>query len=167
MRRVAWILGACAWMGCAETSTSNYGVAAGFAAAAAAVQVAELAGNDRQALSCNPHTCGGCCNVADQCVEGTEDNACGAGGAVCRDCVVNGHQICGEGACSPGFGGTSQSTSALQGSSAPPVPTASQPCGQVLVFCFPGTYSLCVTDATGCPRCSCTADKRLNGTSTQ
>jgi hypothetical protein len=163
---VAWILGACASVGCAETSTSNYAVAGGFAAAAAALQVAELAEKHPSPSSCNPRTCGGCCDLADECVDGTADEACGAGGAVCSDCVVNGHQTCGEGVCSPGSGRAAQvpSTSVFRDGTDPSPPAAPQPCGPTLLVCFPGTYSLCVPDANGCSRCTCKRDKSPGAT---
>ncbi|MDP8999196.1 MAG: hypothetical protein M3O46_03695 [Myxococcota bacterium] len=166
--RFAWLLGSCAWLGCTtHVSTSDYGIAAGFAAAAGALQVAELAHNGRSAGSCGPKTCSGCCDAADRCVEGTAEEACGQGGSTCRNCVVNGHQACGDGLCLPG---TTASASPVSSTwppargSASLTQTSTPSCGQIVVFCFAGTYSICETDPSGCERCSCTPDRRADGT---
>lgn len=167
--RFAWVLGACTWIGCGHVSTSDYGIAAGFAAAAGALQVAELAHKSQSANSCGPQSCSGCCGLANQCFGGTADDACGTGGSICRDCVVNGHQACGEGVCSPSATGSASqaaSTSPFRSGAAPTAQAPSQPCGQFLVFCFAGTSSVCMTDASGCTVCSCTPDTRLNETTT-
>ncbi len=157
--RAVFVAGACAWLGCTHVSSSDYGVAAGFAAAAGAVQVAELANNGPSARSCNRKTCSGCCDWADRCVDGTADDACGTDGAVCRDCIANGQHACGgDGACSSELvvGGTAGASAAPRVKSSTPAQAPIRPCNQVLVLCFAGTHSVCTTEPSGCSLCSCT-----------
>jgi hypothetical protein len=163
--RIGRVAAACASMSCSHVSTSDYGVAAAFAGVAGALQVAEQASKGQSTPSCDPRTCGGCCDLADRCVDGTADRACGRGGSVCLDCAANGHQVCGEGACSPtsaGGGSQGSSNSSLTSGSVRPPPSAS--CTQIVAVCFPGTYSVCEIDASGCQRCNCLPDERFDWT---
>ena len=48
-----------------RVSTSNYAIAGTFAAAAGAVQVAEMANRGGSATSCSAATCSGCCDLTD------------------------------------------------------------------------------------------------------
>jgi len=56
-------------------------------------------GETCQFEDCSPTTCPtGCCDATGRCVGGTQDVACGTGGAACASCVSAG-QICHEQAC--------------------------------------------------------------------
>ncbi len=164
--RWAGVLAACAAIGCTHESTSDYGIAAAFAAAAGAVEVAEAAQSRSRASECGPATCNGCCDVAGVCVTGAADDACGAAGSICRNCAASGHQACGDGVCaSPGTGNASSSlaTAPVGGGAVPLTPGATpQRCVQAVVFCFPRTSSVCLTDGNGCAVCSCTPDARAD-----
>ena len=86
---------------CQEGYTSNsYAVAAAFAAAAGALQVAESVAAARQAAtpSCALQTCAGCCDAKGICWSGGGDSTCGAGGASCEDCTQSDAR-CSSGAC--------------------------------------------------------------------
>jgi hypothetical protein len=164
MRR-AWLFAACASIGCAHVSTSDYRVAAGFAAAAGALQVAELANQGPASRTCGPRTCQGCCDLADHCVDGSSYDACGTGGSVCRDCQASGQLACSQRSCSAGTSGgwsPARSVSAVQGGAAPGARASSPPCGRPVLYCFLGTAPVCVTDDTGCQLCSCTPDSRFD-----
>jgi hypothetical protein len=165
--RFAWVLGGCAWLGGAHVSTSDYAVAAAFAATAGALQAAELANKPQSAGSCGPRTCNGCCDAADRCVGGAADDACGLGGSTCRNCVVNGYQACGEGLCLPGSPGGASHVSSTWPRTSGPAPlaqAATRSCPQIVFYCFEGTHTLCEVDPGGCERCSCTPDRRSDGT---
>ncbi len=48
---------------------------------------------------CNPATCAGCC-VGDICAVGSQQNACGSGGALCQNCSnQNPPRVCQSGSC--------------------------------------------------------------------
>jgi hypothetical protein len=156
---------ALACMRCSYVSTSSYGVAAGFAAAAGVLQVAEAAGSKTRASSCGPKSCSGCCDANDQCVDGTGDDACGMGGAVCHDCAAGGHETCSEGACSSEVGQAGSriaSAGPPRGGRPQPAQLSSPSCRQLIVVCMLGTHSVCGTDANGCPACSCKPDAPLD-----
>jgi hypothetical protein len=156
---------AIACMGCSYVSTSSYGVAAGFAAAAGALQVAEAARTKTPASSCGPKSCNGCCDANDQCVDGTGDDACGMGGAICHDCAASGYQTCSEGACSSEVaqaGSHIASAGPPRGGPSGATQLSSPSCRQLIVICMFGTHSVCGTDANGCPACSCKPDAPLD-----
>lgn len=88
--------------------------------------------------ACGPDTCGGCCNVAGDCVGGQSVATCGVAGQRCDDCTE-------AGACS-------------QGSCAAPPPDAGPPPMCVVTSCstkncagFPIQGACCKSDQTcGC-----------------
>jgi hypothetical protein len=161
--RFGWMAVTCASLSCSHVSTSDYGVAAAFAGVAGALQVAEEASKGQSTPSCDPRTCGGCCDLADRCVDGTTDRACGSAGSVCRNCAANGHQVCGAGACSPtSAAGGSQGSSNSTLASGSVRPQSSTSCTQIVAVCFPGTYSACEIDANGCQRCNCLPETRFD-----
>jgi hypothetical protein len=155
--RFAWLLVALASAGCSDVSTSNYAVAAAFAATAGALQIAQAVDKGKPSASCGPATCNGCCDLADQCVGGTDDHACGVGGGVCRDCIATSHWMCSEGACADAVGASSQVPAV-----APPLrasaPSPPLSCRQLFITCFVGTHAVCGTDPSGCPACTCEPD---------
>lgn len=148
------VIAAFALGACAHVSTSDGAVAAGVAAAAGAIEVAELATPSRGTYACGPDNCNGCCDLGGRCVAGTENAACGIRGSVCHDCIVDGHAVCGAGACTaPGEweGPSAQSTGpapahAPFGARIMNGASGSPPCNQVAVLCFPGTTPACETD---------------------
>jgi hypothetical protein len=79
--RFVILLGAFAWSGCARVSTSDYGVAAGFAAAAGAVQVAEEVSKSQPAQSAGPQ----CEQLLVFCLAGTH-SVCTRDATGCEVC---------------------------------------------------------------------------------
>jgi hypothetical protein len=151
-----------------RVSTSNYAIAGTFAAAAGAVQVAEMANRGGSATSCSAATCSGCCDLTDHCVRGTANDACGTGGSACVSCEQSGRSTCADGICSPsggesskGVAGTAQSLSSSYSSSVSSPPSPHPLCEQVVIVCFAAMHSMCDLDAAGCRRCTCVPDERI------
>ena len=62
-------------------------------------QVCDANGNCITGGGCNPATCAGCC-VGDICAVGTQQNACGSGGALCQNCgSQQPPRVCQSGTC--------------------------------------------------------------------
>jgi hypothetical protein len=137
--RLSWVLGACGCVGCAHVSTSDYGVAAGFAVAAGALQAAEVA---NQGPTRAPPTA-----VRSTAVRSTGSPASPASPAW-----------------SPSPTSPAWAPSPLGGGSVTAPQVSLAQCRQVLVFCFEGTYSVCMADASGCEVCSCSPYARLDTT---
>ncbi|MBM4783737.1 MAG: hypothetical protein GQE15_39210, partial [Archangiaceae bacterium] len=65
------------------------------------------------ANDCGPATCSGCCAGAE-CIQATNDRACGRGGLSCNACVLG--DVCQNGVClNPGFTGTGGGSSGVGG----------------------------------------------------
>ena len=165
MWRIARVIGASALgLGCSSSvSTSDYGVAATYAAAAGALQVAEAVYTDKHGPNCGPLTCDGCCDLTGHCLAGRDTDACGYRGTACRNCSPDDGEVCRDGACqrTTVTGPTSSTSSSIVSSPPPsPVRTQSPQCGKPVFYCFPGSTYVCETDATGCSSCSCVPDAK-------
>jgi hypothetical protein len=55
-------------------------------------------GGGVEAATCDPICTDGCCDSTGACVAGTEDTACGTGGADCKDCTTS-TETCNAGTC--------------------------------------------------------------------
>ena len=110
-------------------------------------------------------TCAGCC-LDDFCLPGSSDNACGAGGAACRDCTLNG-QTCKDGSCvgicKPYCTGRCKGEDDGCGD---PCPTNTcTGCCDVGDVCQPGTASsACGTSGETCASCPVSTPTCVSGT---
>jgi hypothetical protein len=133
---------------CQEGYTSNsYAVAATFAVAAGALQVAESVAAARQAAtpSCALQTCAGCCDAKGTCWSGGGDSTCGAGGARCEDCTQSDAR-CAGGACYSSGADPGPWTSTWNAST-----TVSSMPGPSVRWSTPATSGC---EASACPRCT-------------
>jgi hypothetical protein len=117
---------------------------------------------------CGPWTCSGCCSASGDCVEGTDDAACGSSGVICVNCAAQGSmcelmaclnctpscngKVCGAGdgcgkACDPGSGCC---TPSCDGKVCGSDDGCGSPCAAGSGCCTPSCGSKLCGDADGC-----------------